>query len=236
MQYDYEYLIFDADHTLIDFYADERAAFRRTFQRYGAAFTEADIEACRRLSDSAWADAGLNDVHLPAVQDVFHTRYFSHLPGLIERIKKVVPMSGTNEEIAEYFVGQLHVSAIPLGEALSTFKRLSEKYKTCIATNGITKMQQARLAEFLPYTYRLFVSQELGTIKPNTGFFNAMVKSLKTDVEKCLFIGDSFSSDVAGCNAVGMDCIWLNPLGQKLPENLTVKAEIARVEQLLAFL
>jgi FMN phosphatase YigB (HAD superfamily) len=228
----YDYLIFDADHTLIDFYADERAAFRRTFTRFGGHYTEEDVETARRLSDSAWAEAGLNDVHLESVQNDFHRRYFAHLPGLIARIKKVVPMSAPDQEIADFFVRELYVPATPIGRAEEAFRFCASRYKTCIATNGIADMQRVRLQAFLPYTYKLFVSEELQTIKPNPAFFRAMVNELHTDVSKCLFIGDSLSSDVAGSASVGMDCVWVNPKKIPLPAHLSVKAQIGCVEEL----
>jgi HAD superfamily hydrolase (TIGR01549 family) len=228
----YDYLIFDADHTLIDFYADERAAFRRTFARFGGIYTEEDVETARKISDAAWAEAGLNDVHLQSVQDDFHRRYFAHLPGLVARIKKVVPMPASDQEIADFFVRELYVPAIPVGNAEAVFRSYAARYKTCIATNGITDMQRVRLQAFLPYTYKLFVSEELHTIKPNPAFFLAMVNELHTDVKNCLFIGDSLSSDVAGCAAVGMDCVWVNPKKIPLPAHLSVKAQIGSIDEL----
>ncbi|MBP5242061.1 MAG: HAD family hydrolase [Clostridia bacterium] len=232
----YKYLIFDADHTLIDFYADERAAFRRTFSHYGVAYTAEDVEKARVLSDRVWAEEGLNNVHLESVQSAFHSKYFSHLPRLIDRIKEITPMSAPSEEIAAYFVKELYVPSFVIGNALETFKNFSKKYKTCIATNGITDMQRARLKEFLPYTYKLFVSEELGTIKPNAAFFTGMLARLEAQKEECLFIGDSLSSDIAGCNAVGMDCIWVNPHGLPLPQGAKVKAVVSAVEEVENFL
>lgn len=228
----YDYLIFDADHTLIDFYADERAAFRRTFTRFGGKYTEEDVETARRLSDTAWAEAGLNDVHLESVQNDFHRRYFAHLPGLIARIKKVVPMPASDQEIADFFVRELYVPAISIGRAEEVFRAYSSRYKTCIATNGIADMQKIRLKAFLPYTYRLFISEELHTIKPDPAFFYAMVDNLHTDVKKCLFIGDSLTSDVAGCASVGMDCVWINPKKIPLPSGVSVKAQVDSVDDL----
>lgn len=232
----YDYLIFDADHTLVDFYADERAAFRRTFAHFGGKYTEEDVEEARLISDSAWADAGLNDVHLESVQSAFHTTYFSHLPGLIGRVKGIVPMSASDREIADFFVKELYVPSFAMEGAIETFRFYSQRYKTCIATNGIAEMQRARLKEFLPYTHALFVSEEIGAIKPNRNFFLAVFDRLHTSADKCLFIGDSLSSDVAGCAAVGMDCVWLNPLHIPLPDALTVKAQIDRVEDLKGIL
>ena len=46
----YDYLIFDADHTLIDFDADERRAFRAAFAAAGMQASDAMVEACWAFS------------------------------------------------------------------------------------------------------------------------------------------------------------------------------------------
>jgi HAD superfamily hydrolase (TIGR01549 family) len=194
------------------------------------------VETARRISDTAWAEAGLNDVHLESVQSEFHRRYFAHLPGLIARIKKVVPMPASDQEIADFFVRELYVPAIPIGRAEEVFNTCASRFKTCIATNGIADMQRIRLQAFLPHTYRLFISEELHTIKPDPAFFYAMANDLHTDIKKCLFIGDSLSSDVAGCASVGMDCVWVNPKKITLPAPLSVKAQIGSIDELIPLL
>jgi putative hydrolase of the HAD superfamily len=141
-------------------------------------------------------------------------------------------MPASDQEIADFFVRELYVPAISIGRAEEVFRNYSSRYKTCIATNGIADMQKIRLKAFLPYTYRLFISEELHTIKPDPAFFYAMVDNLHTDVKKCLFIGDSLTSDVAGCASVGMDCVWINPKKIPLPSGVSVKAQVDSVDDL----
>ena len=234
----YKYVIFDADHTLIDFYADERAAFRRTFSFFGANYTEEDIERARVASDSAWAEAGLNDVHLESVRATFHTAYFAHIPGLFARIREFLPVNATNEALAEKFLRELNAPSLPLGNALQVLKTVAEKYPVCIATNGMREMQEGRLREFLPYVRKLFVSQDFGTIKPDVVFFEKMLSVLHAKPQECLFVGDSLSSDVRGCIAVGMPCVWFDPDGRELPgdcrgHNVRV---VTKLEELSEFL
>ena len=51
-----------------------------------------------------------------------------------------------------------------------------------------------------------------------------------------LLIGDSPSSDIAGANAVGIDCVWMNPHGRTLPTGLHVSGEIRTLHELHAIL
>lgn len=228
----YRYVIFDADHTLIDFYADERAAFRRTFSHFGAKYTEEDVERARKASDEAWAAAGLNDVHLENVQAAFHRTYFCHIPSLFRRVRAFLPLDGSDEEFADYFAKELYTPAHPVGDALGVCKRLSQRYEICIATNGITAMQRARLKDFLPYTRALFVSEEMGVIKPNAAFFSGMLSKLGAAPEECLFVGDSLSSDIRGCLAAGIPCLWFNPAGLPLPDDCRGVQSVASLNEL----
>lgn len=232
----YEYIIFDADHTLIDFNSDEKAAFRTTFSHFGARYTEADVHRAWVLSYTVWAEQGLNDVHLEEVQRSFHKKYVEHLPLLFDRIKEFLHISASSEALAACFFDALIVPSKILGEGLKEFVSLSRRYKTCIATNGLAVMQTARLSEFLPYAHAVFVSETLGTIKPDVAFFTAMLSQLHAAAEDCLFVGDSLSSDVAGCAAAGINCIWFNPEERTLPPGYAPLGVISRIEDVEKFL
>ena len=58
----YDYLIFDADHTVIDFDLDEKRAFRAAFRAAGVSCSEDMIEDCWRFSAKklgrSWPDGG----------------------------------------------------------------------------------------------------------------------------------------------------------------------------------
>ena len=232
----YEYLIFDADHTLIDFNRDEEAAFRRTFEAFGAACTPEDLRRARYLSDTVWDEEGLNDVHSPEVRRTYHEKYVGHLPRLFARIQESFPVAAPPEALAERFLSELNAPSAVLGAALSVFSRLSGRYKTCIATNGLTVMQTARLQAFLPYVHALFISQEVGAVKPDRSFFAGMLSRLGASAADCLFIGDSLVSDVAGCATVGMDCLWFNPAHRALPDGYAPVGQIDRIEGVETFL
>ena len=49
-------------------------------------------------------------------------------------------------------------------------------------------------------------------------------------------IGDSLRSDIAGANAVGMDCIWFDRRGEGFPEGVHVRAVIHDLRELLSML
>ena len=58
----YRCLIFDADHTLIDYTADERDALKKLFQEIGLPATDEMILRVNQLSEETWTEVGLYDV------------------------------------------------------------------------------------------------------------------------------------------------------------------------------
>ncbi len=232
----YDYLIFDADHTVIDFDEDERRAFRAVFSAVGRSVDDCVIEDCWTYSAQNWAELGLNNVHLDAVQNTFHQTYYEHVRCLMAYLDRTHGLNGRLDEGARVFDRTLSLSAHYIQNADELIKKLSRKYRVCIATNGLTEMQHGRLQQIKPYLSGLFISEEMGVIKPNRLFFEKMLNTLGVEPSRCLMIGDSISSDVRGANCVGMDAVWFNRRGVTAPSDVTLVGEIACLEEIYRFL
>lgn len=105
-----------------------------------------------------------------------------------------------------------------------------------LATNGIERVQKERLSDFLPYTYRLYISEEIGFIKPTEDFYNFIMSDLKCNLKECLMIGDSITNDMIGSKAIGMDVCYYNANDKKKPENVLVDYEINSIHDLVPIL
>lgn len=228
----YKYIFFDADDTLIDFDKDSQRAFLAAMKVMG---TEEDavLRTCIEFDYGNWDRIGLCDVHLPVVQERFHTLYLEHVRAIFEHVCTVHRLHGA-EEAEKVFLEVFAWPGIELDGARETVAKLKGKYRVYAATNGITALQQGRLREF-PLD-GVFVSEEVGTIKPNPAFFAYALEKIGADPHECLMVGDSLSSDVAGARAAGIDCVWLNRRGKPRPENIELVAEIKSVKELLTIL
>ena len=232
----YDYIIFDADHTVIDFDADERRAFRAAFRAAGIEPTADMVEACWRLSAENWAHHGLYNVHLPEIQARYHELYHIHVRDIMDFADGMYGLGEKKPVAARTFEEELSREAHPVENAPEVLAALAERYKLCIATNGLVFMQVGRLAALRPLICRTFISEEMGAIKPAPAFFRAMTDALGAPPSRCLMVGDSLGSDVAGANAAGMDCIWFDRRGEALPQGYRVKAVIAHLNELLDIL
>ncbi len=232
----YRYLIFDADHTVIDFDADERRAFRAAFSAAGVAAEEAVIEDLWAFSARNWEALGLNNVHLPAVQQGYHAMYRDHVRAIFDYIEARYGLNGRRQAAEAAFSEALTLPAHTFAGVGEVLSRLKAHYRLCVATNGLIEMQPGRLSSLAGNFFRVFISEEVGAIKPTGAFFSYMLRALDARAEECLMIGDSLSSDVKGANAAGMDCVWLNRSGRALPEGYFATAVISSLDELPALL
>ena len=85
----YKYLIFDADHTLLNYLEDERSAFLQLYEELGIPVSEALMKDSRHYSESKWTDAGLYDVYDERIQKVYHSLYKAHVKGVFEEIFRI---------------------------------------------------------------------------------------------------------------------------------------------------
>ncbi|MDE6274566.1 MAG: HAD family hydrolase [Clostridiales bacterium] len=210
---EYRYIIFDADQTLIDFFEDERRAIRAVFSAIGKQASGEQVADIRRFSDENWVELGLFEVHTAHVQQNFHALYYRHLEDVVNYAAEKYSFEERREAAGKVFFETLCRPATLFPDALDTVKVLSERYRICIATNGIAKMQRGRLAPFSPYVSHLLISEEMGAIKPSGAFFADMLRILCAKASECLMVGDSISSDIAGATAAGMDSILLDRTG-----------------------
>lgn len=236
----YKYLIFDADHTLLHYIKDETSAFEDLYKELGLAYTKELAKASRFYSESVWTKTGLYDVHDEKIQREYHTLYRTHLYDVFVRIFEQFPCNADPKTTSRRFLELLAREGAMMDGAEDVVKKLSKKsggeYDVCIATNGLLEIQRARLCKLFPYAKAVFVSEELGCIKPLPEFFERMLESLQAESKECLMIGDSLSSDVAGAMAVGMDSCWYNPGGQENATGFQPTYEIHTLEKLLEIL
>ncbi|MBP3434589.1 MAG: HAD-IA family hydrolase [Clostridia bacterium] len=214
----YDCLVFDADHTLLDYVADERAAFLALYERIGIPPTEELLALSRRASEDAWTEAGMYDVHDTRVQERYHAVYREHVREIFVRVFEKYPCPDpavTPRLAGDMFLKNLENAGRAFAGAAETLAALSRKtggaYRVCIATNGLSAIQRGRLEPLKNYVEKTYISEEVGAIKPLPAFFARICAEQGVEPSRCLMIGDSLSSDVAGALAFGMDCCWYNP-------------------------
>ena len=200
----YKFLLFDLDHTLLDFDAAEDVALSQLLNEEGVE----DIQAYKNyyvpMNKALWKDLEQKKI---TKQELVNTRFaklFAHFG--IEKDGAYLA------ERYQFFLskqGQIFPSVEDLLKKL-----ISRGYELYAATNGITFIQTGRLEQSGIATFfkEIFISEQLHTQKPDAAFYEKIGARISNfDKKYALMIGDSLSADIQGGNNAGIDTIWYNP-------------------------
>ena len=204
----YDFLLFDADNTLLDYDGAEKFALKSVFEQFSIEFNDNFLTEYQRINLAYWKKYEKGEITKANLQtarfkDLLKLLNFNNDPfefnhfyiknlGLCSKI-----MNGA-DEICQYF--------------------FSQKCGIYIVTNGITQTQHNRLNNSVlsKYIIKTFVSEETGFQKPQKQFFDYVfnhIKNFKKD--KTIIIGDSLTSDIQGGINAGIATCWYNPKHEK---------------------
>ena len=91
-------------------------------------------------------------------------------------------------------------------------RQLASKYPLTIISNGFNEVQHYKFAhsglqDCFAYT---LISDEIGINKPNRELFCIALEKNGVQADEAIMIGDSYTSDIAGAKAAGIDQIWIH--------------------------
>lgn len=224
----YKNIIFDADDTLVDYVLDSERSFLAARKAIGR---EEDEEVQRiwvEFDFANWDRLGLSDLSTPAMQARYHELYGTHVREIFAQTAHL----GSSEAAEKAFLEEFARPGIEIDGAAEVVATLKARgYRVYAATNGLSSLQRTRLGA-LPLD-GVFISEEIGAVKPGVAYFEHILERLGATAAECLMVGDNLSTDIAGAQAAGIDSIWFNRHGKPGPENI---AEINRLIDLLEIL
>ena len=199
----YKFLLFDLDHTLLDFDTAEDVALTQLLKEEGVEDIQAYKDYYVPMNKTLWKDLELKKI---TKQELVNTRFaklFAHFG--IEKDGAYLA------ERYQFFLskqGQIFPGVEDLLKKL-----IHQGYELYAATNGITFIQTGRLEQsgIAPYFKEIFISEQLHTQKPDAVFYEKIGARIPNfDKKYALMIGDSLSADIQGGNNAGIDTIWYN--------------------------
>lgn len=222
-----EFLLLDLDDTILDFHKAERLALNKTFRAFGLEPTDAILNRYHEINKWHWEQLEQGKLTRAQVLEGRFVRLFREL-GLEVDAAACMKSYERNLSIGHYF----------LPGAEEAVKRLHEKYRLFLLSNGTAVVQQGRLtsAGLYPYFEKVFISQEVGFNKPDKNFFDRCFARIPGfDPDKALMVGDSLTSDIQGGINAGLRTVWVNP-AHKAAGNIHPDYEIEALPQLEALL
>ena len=198
-----EFLLLDLDDTILDFHKAERIALSKTIRTFGAEPTETLLDRYHAINKWHWEQLELGTLTRDQVIVNRFGMLFQEL-GMAVDAAACAKSYETNLSIGHYF----------LPGAEEAVKRLHEKYRLFLVSNGTATVQHSRLtsAGLYPYFEQVFISQEIGFNKPDKAYFDRCFARIPGfDPEKVLMVGDSLTSDIRGGINAGIKTVWVNP-------------------------
>ncbi len=226
----YKTLLFDADMTLFDFDAAERAAFSIVMDSHGIEYDEAGFSRYKRINAQLWEEFGRGEI----TKEYLQRQRFGCF---IETITPVPDICGETLNLA--FLDALADCSELFDGALDLCRELSRKYELYIVTNGVSYTQKKRFyaSPIREYFRDIFVSEDAGAQKPMPEYFDYVFARIGEEKRSTsVIIGDSLSSDIAGGIAAGIDTVWYNPKGSENTTDIIPTATVDSYVSLRAFI
>lgn len=198
-----EFLLLDLDDTILDFHKAERIALSKTIRDFGVEPTEDVLGLYHRINKWHWEQLELGAMTREQVLTGRFAQLFREL-GVEVDATACTRAYEKNLSIGHYF----------LPGAEETVKRLHEKYRLFLVSNGTATVQHGRLtsAGLYPYFEQVFISQDIGYNKPDKAYFERCFERIPGfSPEKALMVGDSLTSDIKGGINAGLKTVWVNP-------------------------
>ena len=200
----YKYLLFDLDHTLLDFDAAEDIALSQLLKEEGVVDIQAYKDYYVPMNKSLWKDLEQKKITKAELINTRFAKLFAHFG--IEKDGAYLA------ERYQFFLSKQGQTFPGVEDLLK--KLISKGYELYAATNGITYIQTGRLEQsgIAPFFKEIFISEQLHTQKPDAEFYEKIGARIPNfDKNQTLMIGDSLSADIQGGNNAGIDTIWYNP-------------------------
>ena len=198
-----EFLLLDLDDTILDFHKAERIALRKTIGDFGVEPSEKVLNRYHHINKWHWEQLELGLMTRDQVLVGRFAQLFEEL-GMEVDAAACMKQYEHNLSIGHYF--------LPGTE--EAVKRLKEKYRLFLVSNGTATVQHSRLtsAGLYPYFEQVFISQEIGYNKPDKAYFDRCFERIPGFApEKALMVGDSLTSDIKGGINAGLKTVWVNP-------------------------
>lgn len=202
----YTTILIDADHTFFDFDQAEAQALKKVFQNLTNQVTEKMLADYHDINKALWQAVEEGRLKPSAVKTERFRQWLA-----------LNPYAVRPEDLGSQFIEALGQGHMFLEGAYDFLKTLKDHFKVYVITNGLKKVQEARLkaSGVDQLVDGIYISEAIGHAKPDPLFFDYVLNDLGIkNKEACLVIGDSLTSDILGGIKSGLDTCWYAPSGQ----------------------
>lgn len=190
-------LFLDLDGVVLNFSFAERQAVSEMLEALHERADDAVVERYAAINKGLWEAHERGEITKAALK----TERFV-------RLKSAFSLAAAPDRMAEEYVARLSRQGQLTEGAAGALRSLKGRYRLYAVTNGLTAVQKGRIAAAgIGNAFNgVFISEELGYVKPQKEFFDACLERCRARRERVLVVGDSLTADIAGANAAGLKC------------------------------
>lgn len=225
---DTDAVLFDVDETLFDRRLAQRLVLRRMRDALPELFAQLGPDAL----EAAWLRSDREtENHVYTTSDIRASRnlrsaLFLRLLGLPEEAA---------DRVTDFYVQTYPGVSAPMDGATEVVAACAARLPVGIISNAFPDVQYRKLDSLgiRPHLACVVLSEEFGVRKPDPAVFLHTCGLLDVAPARCVYVGDSFTNDVAGARAAGLVSCWLNPRRVATPEGqAAADLEVASLREL----
>lgn len=215
----YDIILWDIDQTLLDFKKSENYALKETFKQFGKIIQDETVQLFSRINDSYWKRYEKGEIDKQEIQSGRFQSLFEALSICDIKVEDIAP-------VYQKALGSVYFYQ---DDSYRLCRELKKDYRQYVVTNGVewTQQNKMRLSGFDKIMDGIFISEVLGSPKPNKEFFEKCFEKIPDfQKEKTIIVGDSLTSDMRGGNIAGISCCWYNPEHKEKSNDVRIDYEI----------
>jgi putative hydrolase of the HAD superfamily len=217
-------IFFDMDGTILD---------------WTTGMEESWLESCERHHDPAWP-------HTPSqLHEAIRARRLWFWNDAERATRGRMDLDGASREIVRHAFEDLGIGESDLAHRLADFYRalrftrifpypgaietlqafLSRGVRMALLTNGEARNQRRAVERhgLERYFDCIVIEGEFGCGKPDERVFRHALETVACDPDAVWMVGDSLEADIAGAHPLGIHTIWVDELGDGVPDHAPVR-------------
>lgn len=209
-------IFFDLDGTLIDQKTAQNEACKTLYETYGFNSVVSESEFIQK-----W------DKLTELYYDMYLKRECSYSEQREHRIADLfatynIDMRGKSLlEIYDEYLYYFEKNWRTYPEIKSCLDSLKD-FRLGVLTNGDSSQQKQKIEQtgLAPYFNHIICAGDYAYAKPDPRIFGEICKATGVPIAECLYVGDSFKSDIAPCLSIGMKCVFVNRNNKVVEDNI----------------
>lgn len=197
-----DHIFIDLDNTILDFYAAEAEVLAPALAAHGIVPSEETLALYQKINVEQWQ---LLEKGVISIDDVGVRRFAL----LAEALGCVIDAKALSDTYEAMLMETCHF----MPGAQELLHTLQQHYRLHLVTNGMASVQYGRIhrAGIAGCFEHLFVSSDLGAVKPSQAFFDACFAQIEGfDRSRAVILGDGLGADICGGLQAGLRTIWYN--------------------------